>query len=315
MLSMFRKPDPWISFPSGMRFQGKKSFLFSPAGLIPLKEMRFNWLRQLSKRRLDRKKGAIRLNILEWIRLSIFEEIRPPQGEDPRHPGDEILLEELSRFESHRFLDISRLKSTLRPYQELGVQWLWFLYCHGLSGLLCDDMGLGKTHQAMALLAGARHEDPECAYKYMVVCPTSVIYHWQELLRRFLPDLRVCVFYGLTRTLENFEQNYDLLLTSYGILRTGSDDLRSIPFEIAIYDEIQIAKNHNSQTHLALRGVSAHMRLGLTGTPIENRLRELKALFDVVLPSYLPGDAIFRELFTNPIEKIRTPRKKLCSPA
>ncbi len=291
-------------------FQSKKNHLFSPAGLISLKEMRFNWLRQLSKRRVDRKKGVIRLNILEWIRLSVFEEIRPPEGEEADVKETRSLLEELNRFESHRFLDISRLKSTLRPYQELGVQWLWFLYCHGLSGLLCDDMGLGKTHQAMALLAGAQHEDPERSYKYMVVCPTSVIYHWQELLRRFLPDLRVCVFYGLTRTLENFQENYDLLLTSYGILRTGSDDLRSLSFEIAIFDEIQIAKNHNSQTHLALRKIASHMRLGLTGTPIENRLRELKSLFDVVLPSYLPGDAVFRELFTNPIEKNHDPEKK-----
>ena len=292
-------------------FQSKKNHLFSPAGLISLKEMRFNWLRQLPKRRVDRKRGVIHLNILEWIRLSVFEEIRPPVGDDSDVKETRALLDELNRFESHRFLDISRLKATLRPYQELGVQWLWFLYCHGLSGLLCDDMGLGKTHQAMALLAGILHEDPDHTNKYLVVCPTSVIYHWQELLRRFLPDLRVCVFYGLTRTLENFDQNYDLLLTSYGILRTGSDDLRSLSFEIAIFDEIQIAKNHNSQTHLALRKISSRMRLGLTGTPIENRLRELKSLFDVVLPSYLPGDAVFRELFTNPIEKNQDPEKKM----
>jgi len=291
-------------------FQAKKNHLFSQAGLISLKDMRFNWLRQLPKRRIDRRRGVIRLNILEWIRLSVFEEVRPPEGEEKDVKETRALLEELNRFESHRFLDISRLKSVLRPYQELGVQWLWFLYCHGLSGLLCDDMGLGKTHQAMALLAGAQQEDPERSYKYLVVCPTSVIYHWQELLCRFLPDLRVCVFYGLARTLENFEQDYDLLLTSYGILRSGSDDLRSLSFEIAIFDEIQIAKNHNSQTHLALRKLTSRMRLGLTGTPIENRLRELKALFDVVLPSYLPGDAIFRELFINPIERNQDAEKK-----
>jgi superfamily II DNA or RNA helicase len=291
-------------------FQSKKNHLFTSAGLISLKEMRFNWLRQIPKRRIDRKRGVIRLNILEWIRLSVFEEIRPPEGEEVDVKETRSLLEELNRFESHRFLDISRLKSTLRPYQELGVQWLWFLYCHGLSGLLCDDMGLGKTHQAMALLSGALHEDPERSFKYLVVCPTSVIYHWQELLQRFLPDLRVSVFYGLTRSLEHFEQSYDLLLTSYGILRSGSDDLRTLSFEIAIFDEIQIAKNHNSQTHQALRKISSRMRLGLTGTPIENRLRELKSLFDVVLPSYLPPDAVFRELFTNPIEKNQDPEKK-----
>ena len=292
-------------------FQSKKSFLFSPAGLLPLKEMRFNWLRQLTKRRLDRNKGTIRLNILEWIRLSVFEEILAPRGDDPDTQETRILLEELSRFESHRHLDVSRLKSTLRPYQELGVQWLWFLYCHGLSGLLCDDMGLGKTHQAMALLAATMHEDLDRTAKYLVVCPTSVIYHWQELLQRFLPDLRVCIYYGLARTLENFETDYDLLLTSYGILRTGREDLRAFSFEVAIFDEIQIAKNHASQTHLALRSIVSRMRLGMTGTPIENRLRELKSLFDIVLPGYMPGDAVFREMFTNPIEKNQDIEKKV----
>ena len=291
--------------------QNKRSFFFSPAGLIPLKEMRFNWIRQLTSRRLDRKRRTVRLNILEWIRLSIFEEIHPPEGEDPDMEETRALLDELSRFESHRLLDLGFLKSTLRPYQELGVQWLWFLYCHGLSGLLCDDMGLGKTHQAMALLAAAMHEDPEHTAKYMVVCPTSVIYHWQELLQRFLPDLRVCVYYGLARTLENFDSDYDLLLTSYGILRTGREDLRAFTFEIAIFDEIQIAKNHTSQTHQALRAIPSHMRLGMTGTPIENRLREIKSLFDIVLPSYLPGDATFRDLFINPIEKNQDIEKKI----
>lgn len=288
----------------------KRNVLFSPAGLLSLKDFRFNWIRQLPKRRLDRKRGFIRLNILEWIRLSIFEDIHPPEGEEPEIKETRSLLEELNRFESRRLLDIHLLKSTLRPYQELGVQWLWFLYCHGLSGLLCDDMGLGKTHQAMALLSAALHEDPERSYKYLVVCPTSVIYHWQALLERFLPDLRVCVFYGLSRTLEFFEQDYDLLLTSYGILRSGTEDLRPHFFEIAIFDEIQIAKNQHSQTHRALQSIPCHMRLGLTGTPIENRLRELKSLFDIVLPNYLPGEAAFRELFIRPIEKEQDAEKK-----
>lgn len=291
-------------------FQKKKNYLFSDAGLLLLKEPRFNWLRQLPRGRLDRKRGVIRLNTLEWIRLSVFEEIRPPEGHDPEAIAARELLEEIKRFETHRLLDLSRLQSTLRPYQEIGVQWLWFLYCHGLSGLLCDDMGLGKTHQAMALLAAILHEDEAKENKYIVVCPTSVIYHWQDSLQRFLPNLRICTYYGLERSLEHFEEKYDLLLTSYGILRTGREDLRAYSFEIAIFDEIQIAKNAASQTHRALRSLRSRMRLGLTGTPIENRLRELKALFDLVLPNYMPPDALFREMFVNPIEKQHDPDKK-----
>lgn len=286
-------------------FQEKKRHLFSPAGLLYLKEPRFNWIRQLPKKRLDHKKGLIRLNTLEWIRLTVFEPIEEPEDPETRH-----FLDELNRLETDRILDVSRLKATLRPYQEQGLHWLWFLYCHGLSGLLCDDMGLGKTHQTMALLAAVINEDEEKTNKYLVVCPTSVIYHWQELLKRFLPEIRVCTYYGLERTLEDFEENYDLLLTSYGILRTGKENLKAYRFEVAIFDEIQIAKNHASQTHKALRSLNAQMRLGLTGTPIENRIRELKSLIDIVLPSYMPPDPVFREIFINPIEKQQDAEKK-----
>jgi superfamily II DNA or RNA helicase len=284
-------------------FQAKKQYLFSPAGLLNLKEPRFNWIRQLQKRRLDRKKRLVRLNTLEWIRLTVFEDLQEPKGNTQEAFETRKLLEELKNLQTNRLLDISQLKATLRPYQEQGLHWLWFLYCHGLSGLLCDDMGLGKTHQTMALLAAVSNEDTDKKNKYLVVCPTSVIYHWQELLKRFLPHVRVCTYYGLERSLEDFENRYDLILTSYGILRTGKENLKSTRFEVAIYDEIQIAKNHASQTHQALKSINSRMKLGLTGTPIENRIRELKSLFDIVLPSYMPIDPVFRDLFINPIEK------------
>lgn len=288
----------------------KKRYLFSHAGLLSVKDVRFNWIRQLPKKRLDRKRGFIRLNTLEWARLSAFEELQPPKGDDPVSIETRHLLDELGRFETTLLPDITGLKSTLRPYQEQGVHWLWFLYCHGLSGLLCDDMGLGKTHQAMALLAAIINLDPEKRNKYLVVCPTSVIYHWQELLKRFLPEIRVCTYYGISRSLDDFDTSYDLLLTSYGILRSGRELLREISFEAAFFDEIQVAKNYASQTHQALRCINAKMRLGLTGTPIENRLREIKSLFDIVLPSYMPSDAVFRDLFIGPIEKDNDEEKK-----
>jgi SNF2 family DNA or RNA helicase len=285
--------------------QQRKKYLYSPAGLLFLKEARFNWIRQMPKKRLEMKKGLLRLNTLEWIRLNVFDPV-----EVPEEPEMKQFLEELARLETNKVLDVTKLKATLRPYQEQGVHWLWFLYCHGLSGLLCDDMGLGKTHQTMALLAAVSNEDEERANKYLVVCPTSVIYHWQELLKRFLPELRVSTYYGMERTLDNFDEKYDLLLTSYGILRTGKENLKAFRFEVAIFDEIQIAKNHNSQTHKALRSIQAQMKLGLTGTPIENRIRELKSLIDIVLPSYMPPDPVFREIFINPIEKNQDEEKK-----
>ena len=280
-----------------------KRYLFSSAGLILLNSPRYNWLRGLSKKRWLKKGKAVRLTTLEWMRLFVFEEVQEPFDEESLQTWRSF-----KAFEPAQVLNLTGLKSSLRGYQEMGVKWLWFLYSYGLSGLLCDEMGLGKTHQAMALLAAASNNKP--ASKYLVVCPTSVIFHWQDLLRRFLPHMRVLVYYGAHRTLADFDTHSDLLLTSYGTLRSGKNPLKEIGFDIAIYDEIQIAKNAASQTHKALKIIDAAVRIGLTGTPVENHLLELKALFDVVLPTYMPTETLYKEFFVHPIEKQHDPEKQ-----
>lgn len=280
-----------------------RRYLFSPAGLLLLRQPRFNWLKSLTKKKWYSKGRQLRLTTLEWIRLFVFDEIEEPQEEKSLS-----LLKSFQNQETLSPLDTSGLKSQLRNYQETGLQWLWFLYNYGLSGLLCDEMGLGKTHQAMALLAAAANQNPD-GY-YLVVCPTSVIFHWEALLKNFLPDMRPLVFYGTQRKLGGFGGKYNLLLTSYGTLRSEKSPLSDISFDIAIFDELQIAKNAHSQTHKALKSIDAKMRVGLTGTPIENRLLDLKALFDVVLPSYMPTETVFKEFFVHPIEKQNDSEKK-----
>lgn len=282
--------------------QKNKLILFSSAGLILLKQPRFNWLKGINTKRWSKGGEQIRLTTLEWIKLNVFDEIVPPK--DPKSVS---FLNELKNFQASIPLDLDGFKSNLRPYQETGVKWLWFLYCNGLSGMLCDEMGLGKTHQAMGLIAAAKNAAKDKQIKILVVCPTSVIYHWEDLLRRFFPKIRVLVFYGMARTLE---VDHDLLLTSYGTLRSEKQNLSKLNFEIAVFDEIQIAKNAHSQTNKSLRKIKANMRLGLTGTPIENRLLELKSLFDIVLPGYLPNETAFKSLFVNPIERYQDEEKR-----
>ena len=283
-----------------------RSYAITDAGLLFFKDPRFNWLREANV--LD--EDLLTLSTLEWIRLRTFEKVEEPQGESKEVKTTRAFLQELDRFESSDVMNLEGLKSTLRPYQEVGVKWLWFLYSHGLSGLLCDDMGLGKTHQAMALLAAVKNANPGKKLRYFVVCPTSVIYHWEELLKNFLPHFRVVIFYGIQRTLKDFNSSADVLLTSYGTLRSEKEALSKLQFEVAILDEIQIAKNMQSQTHRSLTLLQARTKIGLTGTPIENRLIELKALFDVVLPTYMPSAAQYRELFVNPIEKLHDQEKR-----
>lgn len=269
----------------------EKRYLFSSAGRLDLKQERFEWARTKTEH----------FSTLDLLRLDVTEGIFAKEGEAKK------LLEELRHFTLPEKPVLKGLHSELRLYQQTGLDWLWFLYLNELSGLLCDDMGLGKTHQAMALLAAVLNHKK--GVRFLIVAPTSVIYHWQEKLARFLPKLKVHFFHGTKRSLKRLPKT-GVLLTSYGILRLERKRLEKIPFEIAIFDELQVAKNPQSLLHEALLHIRAKMRLGMSGTPIENNLRELKALFDITLPGYMPSEAHFRDFFLLPIEKEGSSEKK-----
>ena len=292
--------------------QQESEYLLSPAGLINVNELRFSWLKKLQARAINAEKETLKLSLLEFLKLNAFEEIHPPDAKGVVAKKHGEVLRSLKKFSIESSPNLEGLKSTLRAYQEIGLRWLWFLYENHLSGLLCDDMGLGKTHQAMALLASVANlcRKEEKKVKYLVVCPTSVIYHWQEKLNLFFPQLRVYTFYGSQRDMNVFEKEYDLLLTSYGILRLEKKSILSRGFEVSIFDEIQIAKNYQSQVHRVVSKVKSRLSLGLTGTPIENNLRELKSLFDLVLPSYMPNEVEYKTFFMQPIEKFNDAERK-----
>lgn len=313
---LFYRTEGGLISTTALRLSLKKKvpFAFFEAGLVDTKDERFDWLRQLPKERFE--KDSLILNALEFMRLNAFD---PIEMIDAKEGGEEwassvAQLENLSRQHAPEKPDFRGLESHLRSYQEIGVQWLWFLYHQRLSGLLCDDMGLGKTHQTMGLLMSIKNLFKSYAegvhHPFLIVCPTSVIYHWQDKLHQFVPSLKICSYHGVKRSLEEFNSEHDVLLTTYGVLRNERDILSKIPFEVAIFDEVQIAKNQSSRVYAALTRVKANMKLGLTGTPIENHLRELKSLFDIVLPSYMPGDAEYRKIFVRPIEKEQDQEKK-----
>ncbi|KPK33091.1 MAG: hypothetical protein AMS24_02225 [Chlamydiae bacterium SM23_39] len=278
-----------------------KKYFFSKAGCLDLTNERFEWIKNLDKQEImERKK--IKIGLLKWIKLSAMEDIIYPKIGRYKKELEKI-LKSLKTFEVKQSLDLSYLNAILREYQKKGALWLWFLYSFGLSGILCDEMGLGKTHQAMALLASSHKYKKN---RYLVVCPTSVIYHWEDLLKRYLKELKISVYHGILRSLKD---DFDILLTSYGLTRID-EEIAEIDFEMAIFDEIQIAKNKNSQVHQSLKKIKAKMKLGLTGTPIENRLIELKNLFDIILPSFFPEEKFFKNFFVIPIEKEHDKNKR-----
>ncbi len=184
------------------------------------------------------------------------------------------------------------LRSSLREYQKLGTEWLYYLYENFFGGLLCDDMGLGKTHQVMAFLLSLR-EEQGITGPFLVVCPMTVLSHWQAKIREHAPSLKETVYHGGARDLEEAIKTGGLILTSYGILTRDIEKLAERHFPVTVFDEIQHIKNAETKAHRAARQINADIKVGLTGTPIENRLEELKVLFDLTVPGYLGSDTDF----------------------
>lgn len=275
----------------------KEKYLFLNEGRIDLSDERFLWIK-----RLIEKKNSYPLNLstVELLRLHAIEEISAVK--DAKN-----LFQQIISLEKAPHFDASELKSVLRPYQQIGAEWLFSLNHYLLGGLLCDEMGLGKTHQAMGLIAALRKIRPNASF--LVVVPTSVLYHWEDKLKEYFPSLKIKSHHGTVRS-RHFEGDFSLFLTSYGTLRSDIEWIKKRNFEIAFFDEVQVAKNHRSKLYAALQRVKADVKIGLTGTPIENRLRELKALFDLVLPGYMPHEADYNQLIVRPIEKMRDMQKK-----
>lgn len=290
--------------------QQNERFVVTEAGIVDLQDDRFHWLARAKKKK-KRGDAGFQLTSQDFVYLAAHDTVAIEEGEEKQYRNFKGFLQQLMNISSPVPIELKGLASDLREYQKNGVLWLWFLYQNGLSGLLCDDMGVGKTHQAMGLMAAVKEYNGEKEKPlFAVICPTTLIYHWQDKLQRFLPTFRVKVYTGTARTLDDFPEDYDLLLTSYGIWRNEARHLSHLRFEVAFFDELQIAKNHISRIYAALVYLNARMKVGLTGTPIENNLRELKALFDIVLPGYMPDTDEYREFFIRSIERENDKNRK-----
>lgn len=194
------------------------------------------------------------------------------------------------------------LKGELRSYQKAGYGWLTALSETGFGGVLADDMGLGKTIQALALLC-RRHIDEGSDRPSLLIVPTSLIGNWQREAERFAPALKVLVLHGPTRH-TRFGQiaNAHLVITTYPLLHRDYKAIFAQNYELAILDEAQAVKNPAAASAKRIRDIKARQKLALTGTPIENNLQELWALYDWAVPGLLGNRKSFRENFRLKIE-------------
>lgn len=176
-------------------------------------------------------------------------------------------------------------KGKLRNYQQEGLTWLRFLEEFETGGILADDMGLGKTIQVLAFLQGRTKKNK---LPNLVVTPKSLAFNWIDEASRFVPNLKVVRYTGAGRSQKLKElQEADVVITTYGAVRTDIEKLEGVDFDVAIVDEAQAIKNAKSQSAMACKRIKANQRLALTGTPVENSLNDLLSILEYTNPGLL----------------------------
>ena len=206
----------------------------------------------------------------------------------------------------------------LRKYQREGVAWLAFLAKYHLHGILCDDMGLGKTLQSICILANmtrdraqlhANTHSPDTMHlPSLVICPPTLTGHWLHEVHTYVSDLRAVLYVGdrasRIRTISSFSK-YDVVITSYDVIRNDIDLLRDVRWHYCILDEGHIIKNAKTKLTQAVKQLQAVHRLILSGTPIQNNVLELWSLFDFLMPGFLGTEEDFSKRFSKPIQQSR----------
>ncbi len=197
----------------------------------------------------------------------------------------------------------SGIQATLRPYQERGFSWMYHNFRIGFGSIIADDMGLGKTLQVITLLQKMKDDGaltPKQAA--LIVVPTGLVTNWQAELTRFAPSLSVFTYHGPARNLKDFKDT-DILLTTYGVLRSDVAKLKKLPWLSVIIDEAQNIKNADTAQSKAVRSVPAKLHIAMSGTPVENRLSEFWSIMDFANQGYLGSAKGFKEEFANPIQR------------
>ncbi|WP_409296019.1 DEAD/DEAH box helicase [Peribacillus sp. SCS-26] len=287
------------------------------------------FIRQIQDMMKDADQKGLQLSDLLRQELSAPEDEEDLESDDPNEmlkiqfELNQELRKLMSSLRETRSIPIiepsDMLQGTLRPYQAQGLSWLYFLREHGFGACLADDMGLGKTVQIIAYLLKIKEErdaNPAGAAEVngrpvsgssLIVCPTSVLGNWQRELERFSPDLKVFLHYGGSRPkLEDFRKaalEHDVVLTSYGITHQDTEELESIHWSSIILDEAQNIKNAGTKQSRAVRKLRGTHHIALTGTPMENRLTELWAIFDFINKGYLGTLGQFQEKYVAAIER------------
>lgn len=270
-------------------------------GLLPEE-----WLKKYS---LMLKMGETKGNKLRLkkFHFSVLDEMLTEINEDELQQELETKKEKLENILTNDYSRIAppaQLSATLRPYQLAGFHWLVFLNEAGWGGILADDMGLGKTIQTLTFFQYYKDNHPGA--RFMVVCPTTLMYNWENEIKKFTPNLTHVIHHGPKRNVNaGAYDNFDIIITTYGTMRSDIKTFKEIPFDYVVLDESQSIKNPQSQVAKASLLLNSKNRLALSGTPVQNNTFDLYAQMNFLNPGMLGSREFFMSEFATPIDKFR----------
>lgn len=237
---------------------------------------------------------------VSFFDLPIIEELIGEKVSGDGMAWGRKIFEGLNEIEK---LDIpeAMVDATLRSYQKYGYKWLYYITENNLGGCLADDMGLGKTIQTISILAYT-YLHKKLTKPSLVIMPKSLIFNWENEIKKFCKGLTIGVYYGNNRSFEDVKDK-NIILTTYGTVRNDVKLLTKKKFELVILDESQNIKNITSQITKAVMLLHSEKRLALSGTPVENNLGELYSLFRFLNPKMFGGIEDFNNYYANPIQK------------
>nr|GEU67682.1 TATA-binding protein-associated factor BTAF1 isoform X1 [Tanacetum cinerariifolium] len=250
--------------------------------------------------------------------LPLARGVPPPAGLSEslsRSTDDAEFLEQLvdnSHIDDYKVP--TELKVTLRRYQQEGINWLAFLKRFNLHGILCDDMGLGKTLQSSAIVASdiveRRASNNVEESTSLIICPSTLVGHWVYEIEKFIDAsvITTLQYVGSSQdraTLRSQFQKYNVIITSYDVIRKDVEHMKELFWNYCILDEGHIIKNSKSKITCAVKQLKAQHRLILSGTPIQNNVLELWSLFDFLMPGFLGTERQFQATYGKPLVAAR----------
>lgn len=254
----------------------------------------------------DGKAGSMKLSKYHF---SVIEELYEKRDEE------ELVFKLEEKYDklryNHQINDVpppAHLTPILRPYQVSGFHWLNYLSEVSWGGILADDMGLGKTIQALSFMHYLREKNGRL--RALVVCPTTLMYNWENEIKKFTPNLSFYIHHGGTRTKETLDNGIDVIITTYGTLRSDIRQFVEVEFDYVVLDESQAIKNPGSKVAKAATLLKAKNRLCLSGTPLQNNTFDVYAQMNFLNPGMLGSMEFFKQEFSIPIDKFGEKEQK-----